>query len=334
MKVFIFLVLSSSLLTASSMSWITCWVGLEINLLAFLPLMGHSKDNLSTEAMTKYFITQSMASMLLIFSILLTTFPKFYKTVEPSTFMFLALSLKLGLVPFHFWLPETASGLSWKINFILMTWQKLAPFSLIMNILISTPMKMIALTAVSSSITGSLMGNNQTCLRKMMSFSSINHLGWMLSASMCSNKTWLIYYLTYSILNLNIMIPLSKMKIFYFHQLIKFNLKPLTYKISFLINFLSLSGLPPLFGFFPKWITIYSLVMLNFNFMALSLILSTLMAIYFYLQFTFSSLILMSSTTKTPSYPYFSYNNYNFMSYSAMSMSMNFSLIFIYLFYL
>nr|UZT26999.1 NADH dehydrogenase subunit 2 [Xylosandrus sp.] len=285
-----------SMISISSVSWFCSWIGLEINLLSFITLMKTPNNKYSTESISKYFLTQTMASFILLFSIILYTNSKefnFDLNSMSSIFMSSAVFMKMGAAPLHFWFPEVASGISWNSNLILLTWQKIAPMILIsyMNIL---PNLMI-MFIVSSSIIGSLMGLNQTCLRKIMSYSSINHMSWMISTTLCSMNTWLFYFLIYSLMNLVIINTFKMWKINFISQIN--SIKNNTSKIMFMMNLFSLGGLPPFSGFVPKWLTINQLSYNSMFFLTFTMVIFTLITLFFYLRISFSSLTLFSNNS-------------------------------------
>nr|WPS67109.1 NADH dehydrogenase subunit 2 [Bradybatus sp.] len=277
----------SSLMAISSISWLTVWISLEMNLISIMPLMKNKMKNTS-EAMIKYFIIQTMASTMLLFSVLIFQLIKEINLAY-STYLLLnsALFMKMGAAPFHFWYPEILSGLSWENNFIMLTWQKIAPMILIINT--SFSILFISMFIIFSALIGSLQGFNQICIRKIMAYSSINHIGWMLSSFLTSHNIWLFYFMIYSLINMNIIIILQKLGIFYINQmnkLLSFNLK---LKFMYMLNFLSLSGLPPFLGFIPKWLVINHLILNDFYALAMILIIFTLLAMYMYMRITFST---------------------------------------------
>jgi NADH-ubiquinone oxidoreductase chain 2 len=94
------------------------------------------------------------------------------------------LLLKVGAAPFHFWFPGVAEGLSWDNLVVLITWQKAAPFILI-NYTVGTSF-LITTSIILSSLVGAVGGFNQVSLRKIIAFSSINHIAWMLGAFLVS----------------------------------------------------------------------------------------------------------------------------------------------------
>nr|AXS64957.1 NADH dehydrogenase subunit 2 [Coleoptera sp. 5 KM-2017] len=292
-KILFFLsMLMGTLISVSSMSWFMAWIGLEINLLSLIPLMKTHDNSLSSEATIKYFIIQALASMLFLTS----TFMEMYLPLnlkETSSFLIsLTLFLKMGAAPLHFWLPEVTSGLNWEMNFLVLTWQKIAPMILI-TLTSMIPMFMAIFIIFSSFISG-VQGLNQTCLRKILTYSSINHISWMLCAILYSLNLWFLYFLIYTIISANIIIIFLNNNTFQLYQinkLLSFNKK---IKYFLMMNFLSLGGLPPFLGFFPKWMTINFMIKNNQYFLIFCLIILTLTTLYFYIRLCFSSFTISS----------------------------------------
>nr|AND96642.1 NADH deshydrogenase subunit 2 [Eurysternus inflexus] len=285
-----------TLISISSYSWMGMWLGLEINLLSIIPLMSSTENQLASEAALKYFITQALASTMILFSIIMLSFNIMYNIDMNFYFniiMNTALFTKMGAAPFHFWFPEIIEGLNWNNTFIMLTWQKIAPMILIMysNMTIFYTSTVI----IMSSLISGIMGMNQTSLRKILTYSSINHIAWMLSASLLSEMIWFYYFLIYSLINLNIIIIFKKFNLFYIKQLFIVLNNKLLIKFFFLMNFLSLGGLPPFMGFFPKWLTIQMLTQFNYYSLTFMMIISTLITLYFYMRITMSILILSTN---------------------------------------
>lgn len=207
--------------------------------------------------------------------------------------------MKIGAAPLHFWLPEVVRGISWYINIIILTWQKIAPIILLFYSIKSSII--IRIFIILSALIGRLEGINQTCLRKLLVFSSINHIRWILSALSRSLNSWLLYFLIYSFINLNIIFLLNLNKIFFFRQIDKISPNK-SIKFFFFINFLSLGGLPPFIGFFIKWTTLNEIIYNKLFFLSIILIILTLIALYFYLRITFRTLILRTIENVTPFY--------------------------------
>nr|QBF01255.1 NADH dehydrogenase subunit 2 [Stegana sp. 1840 JL-2019] len=291
---FITMMMIGSLITVTSNSWLSAWMGLEINLLSFIPLMSDNNNLMSTESSLKYFLIQALASTVLLFSILMMMIKNnmnYEITYLPyiSMITLSSLLLKSGAAPFHFWFPNIMENLSWNNCLLLMTWQKMGPLMLISYLNIQL---MLFLSIIMSSIIGSLGGFNQSSLRKLMAFSSINHLGWMLMALNFSELIWLFYFLIYSFLSFSLIFLFNNFKIYYFNQMFSLFFNSKILKFILFMNFLSLSGLPPFLGFLPKWIMIQQLIFNNHYSMIMILMMSTLITTFFYLRICYSAFML------------------------------------------
>nr|YP_010895301.1 NADH dehydrogenase subunit 2 [Verrallia virginica]WJW73892.1 NADH dehydrogenase subunit 2 [Verrallia virginica] len=292
---FLMILISSSLITVSSNSWLSAWMGLEINLLSFIPLMSDNKNLISSETSLKYFLIQAIASSILLFSIILfMTKSNFLNTMilknDYSKSMILSsLMLKSGMSPFHWWFPNVMEGLSWMNCLILMTWQKIAPLTLISYLVTKF---MFLLCIFSSVFIGSIMGLNQTSLRKLMAYSSINHLGWMLASMQSNELMWMIYFLFYSFLSFNLIFMFNNFNLSHFNQLFSsfFNNKMI--KLFLFLNFLSLGGLPPFIGFIPKWLVIQQMTFNNQSFLVFFMMLTTLITLFFYIRICYSAFLI------------------------------------------
>nr|QJQ37603.1 NADH dehydrogenase subunit 2 [Graphium parus] len=286
---FFFILFFSTLISISSNSWLGCWIGLEINLMSFIPLISNSKNLLSSEAALKYFLTQSIASINFLFIILMKMI--LLKNFEINNFISIMINssmlMKMGSAPFHFWFPNIIEGLSWFNCFIIMTWQKISPMILMSYYLNNNFLMIIVILNV---IIGVMGGFNQTSLRKLMSFSSINNLGWMIIALMISENLWMMYLFMYSFLISIMCFLFNMLNIYFLNQLFLINMN-FQIKFSFLINFLSLGGLPPFLGFFPKWIIINFLINNNLNMISFIFIMMSLIMLFIYIRISYSSII-------------------------------------------
>nr|YP_010399070.1 NADH dehydrogenase subunit 2 [Monolepta signata]UQK96187.1 NADH dehydrogenase subunit 2 [Monolepta signata] len=288
-----------TLISISANSWFSMWIGLEINLLSMIPLMKSHLNKFPAEASLKYFITQSLTSTMILFSlIMMLSFSEFiYSNLEISYMLILnsALLTKLGAAPFHAWFPEVIEGLNWMNSLILLTWQKIAPMILIMyNFKMSLFFSSII---IISSIIGGIYGINQISMRKIMAFSSINHIAWMLASMMNMKTIWFSYFIIYSLISLSIILICQMLNIFYLNQMfLTLNSNKLM-KMFFIMNFMSLGGLPPFLGFLPKWLTMMNLINNNFYFLSFILIVFSLITLFFYIRITLSTLTVSSSET-------------------------------------
>ncbi|WP_425183386.1 proton-conducting transporter membrane subunit, partial [Mesomycoplasma ovipneumoniae] len=171
-----------------------------------------------------------------------------------SLLITIALAIKLGIATFQFLVPEVTQGIPLSSGLILLTWQKLAPMSVLYQILPSINLDLILTLSILSITIGGWGGLNQTQLRKIIAYSSIDHIGWITAV--------LLYNPTITILNLNIYIIITS-TIF---TLFIANSTTTTLSLSHtwnkatnktilvLITLLSIGGHTPLSGFIPKWI--------------------------------------------------------------------------------
>nr|SSW88875.1 NADH dehydrogenase subunit 2 [Pharmacophagus antenor] len=286
---FYFILFFSTLISISSNSWLGCWIGLEINLMSFIPLISNSKNLLSSEAALKYFLTQSIASINFLFTILLKLMlmKNFDNNLIFSILINSSMLMKMGSFPFHFWFPNIIEGLSWFNCFILMSWQKISPMILLSYYINNNFIMIIVMFNV---IVGTLGSHNLTSLRKIMTFSSINNLGWMLMAIMISENLWLFYLLFYTLFISIMCFMFSMLNAYFINQLFFINMNYII-KISFFINFLSLGGLPPFMGFFPKWMIINFLINNYFLMISFIFIMMSLIMLFIYIRIIYSSLL-------------------------------------------
>lgn len=223
--------------------------------------------------------------------------------------LFSSLILKIGIAPFHFWFPNVIEGLSWIINFLLITWQKIAPL-----IIISFTINFYFFIFIFfSSIIGAMGGLNQTSLRKLIAYSSINHLAWMLSAIINNEIIWINYFFFYSLISLSIILIFFKLSIFWINQIFtNFNFKKNS-KLLIFIPLLSLGGLPPFLGFFPKWLVIENLLINNFFIILINLIFFTLITLFYYIRISFSLFLI--------NYNKINFKNFNFLTKNLFNSS-------------
>nr|YP_009236691.1 NADH dehydrogenase subunit 2 [Telchinia pharsalus]AMJ17160.1 NADH dehydrogenase subunit 2 [Telchinia pharsalus] len=284
---FLFILFFSTMIAISANSWLGCWIGLEINLLSFIPLMSAPLNLLNSEASLKYFLTQSIASINFLFAILLSLLmiKNFFFNNLMLIFINSALLMKMGSAPFHFWFPNIMEGLSWFNNFILMTWQKISPMILLSYCL---NFNYLIFIMIFNVLIGTIGSFNQASLRKLMAFSSINNLGWMISSLLISSNLWTTYFLFYTMFLFISCFIFYITNIFYINQLFNFNFNYYI-KFSIMLNFLSLGGLPPFLGFFPKWLVINYLILNKFFITTFIFIMSSLIMLFVYIRIIYSS---------------------------------------------
>lgn len=236
-------------------------------------------------------MTQVLGSSVLLFSLNFNYEIRNINRWISSLFLFqTALIIKIGAAPLHFWFPEVVEGLRWFSCSLLLTWQKLAP--IVITLIIINISSLIYISIISSSIIGRVIGINQNSIRKILAYSSINHTAWILVA-IAHRKLWTIYFLIYCLINLRLTFVIWKINCFKINQLSILSMNPIK-KLSMVIIFLSLAGLPPLIGFLPKWILIYWIRNNQEIFLITILIITTLIIIYVYFRIIFSSIIIIN----------------------------------------
>nr|QLD22464.1 NADH dehydrogenase subunit 2 [Microsciurus flaviventer] len=286
---------SGTMITLLSSHWLLIWIGLEMSLLAIIPILMSKPNPRSIEAASKYFLIQATASMIFM----MATTINFYTTGEwsisntinhLSSFMLtMALSMKMGLAPFHLWVPEVTQGVPLMSGLILLTWQKIAPISIMFQIAPSINCTLIMIMALTSILLGGWGGLNQTQLRKILAYSSIAHMGWMMAIISFNPTLSMLNLLIYIMLTINMF------------MLLRYNKKTSTLSLSnswnkspllvstILVVLMSLGGLPPLTGFSPKWMIIKELVSNNNIILPTSMAISALLSLYFYMRLIYST---------------------------------------------
>nr|UBI43109.1 NADH dehydrogenase subunit 2 [Proisotoma minuta] len=283
--------MAGTMIALTSNSWLTAWAGLEINLMSMIPLLLKSPSKSATEGAIKYFLPQAMASVILI-----TSFMAIYFTSKPLMMealphlILLSLMMKLGAAPLHYWFPQVLSKTPWGQTLLLLTWQKIAPFTLMMYFNMNT---LTTFFIIASSVTGALGGLNQTNLKLILTYSSIAHTGWMLPLSAVSSKMWLNYFILYFMNSVLLVSILKSFKITNMKQLGTSSMG--TPQLMFTVApILSLGGLPPMMGFYAKLTALIFLLKSKMGPMLLIMLSSSLVSLFYYLKMTYSLLMMKS----------------------------------------
>nr|UJJ82425.1 NADH dehydrogenase subunit 2 [Pentapodus setosus]BCG62282.1 NADH dehydrogenase subunit 2 [Pentapodus setosus] len=296
-------------ITFASSHWLLAWMGLEINTLAIIPIMAQHHHPRAVEAATKYFLTQATAAAMLLFASTtnawLTGQWDIYQMSHPlpMTMIILALALKIGLAPLHSWLPEVLQGLDLTTGLILSTWQKLAPFALLLQLHSTNPTLVLSL-GLMSTLVGGWGGLNQTQLRKILAYSSIAHLGWMTLALQYSPSLTFLTLIIYFVMTFSTFLVFKMNKTTNINSLaISWAKTPILTALTPLI-LLSLGGLPPLTGFMPKWLILQELTKQGLEPTATFAALTALLSLYFYLRLCYSMALTMAPNTLTGTTPW------------------------------
>nr|YP_010957252.1 NADH dehydrogenase subunit 2 [Starksia nanodes]WMY90553.1 NADH dehydrogenase subunit 2 [Starksia nanodes] len=289
-------------ITLMSSHWLLAWMGLEINTLAIIPLMARHHHPRAVEATIKYFLTQATAAAMILFASLTNAWLSGQWDISqmshplPTTLITLALALKIGLAPLHAWLPEVLQGLDLTTGLILSTWQKLAPFALILQIQ-PTPSTLIIILGLTSVLIGGWGGLNQTQIRKILAYSSIAHMGWMTLILQFMPPLTLLALITYFITTLSLFL------IFKHNSTTTLSMLSSSWSKAPALTalappvLLSIGGLPPLTGFGPKWLILQELAKQGLLIMGTLAALAALLSLYVYLRLSYVMALTLSPQT-------------------------------------
>nr|ASH96830.1 NADH dehydrogenase subunit 2 [Macrhybopsis tetranema] len=297
-------------LTFASSHWLLAWMGLEINTLAIVPLMAQHHHPRAVEATTKYFLTQATAAAVILFA----STTNAWTTGEwdmtnmsnpTATAMILAaLALKIGLAPVHFWMPEVLQGLDLLTGLILSTWQKLAPLALIIQTAQAFDPLLLSALGLTSTLVGGWGGLNQTQLRKILAYSSIAHMGWMIIILQYAPQLTLLALLMYVLMTSAAFLTLKFSSATKINTLATIWSKSPMLTMTAALVLLSLGGLPPLTGFMPKWFILQELAKQGLPLTATVMALAALISLYFYLRLCYTMTLTISPNITTSTTPW------------------------------
>nr|ANS57962.1 NADH dehydrogenase subunit 2 [Osteochilus salsburyi]UER93881.1 NADH dehydrogenase subunit 2 [Osteochilus salsburyi] len=297
-------------LTFASSNWLLAWMGLEINTLAITPLMAQHHHPRAVEATTKYFLTQATAAAMILFASTMNAWTTGEWNINDmsnpiaNTAFMMGLALKIGLAPMHFWMPEVLQGLDLMTGLILSTWQKLAPFALIIQTAHTINPTILTTLGIMSTLIGGWGGLNQTQLRKILAYSSIAHMGWMIIIIQYAPQLTLIALGTYVIMTSAAFLALKTSFTTKINTLATTWSKSPMLAATTTLVLLSLGGLPPLTGFLPKWLILQELAKQDLPIIATAMALTALISLYFYLRLCYAMTLTISPNTNNSITPW------------------------------
>nr|ABL11141.1 NADH dehydrogenase subunit 2 [Macroprotodon brevis] len=319
------IVMSTTLITSTT-HWLMAWICLEINTLSMIPIISKPNHPRATEAATKYYLTQTMASTAILFAATMNALNSSNWEIPLTTGMMtttiitVALMMKMAAAPFHFWLPDVSQGSTTLTTLTILTWQKIAPLLILLTTNKTTNTTLVLMSALLSVMVGGLGSLNQTQLRKLMAFSSIAHTGWILATLTMmphiSTLTFIMYTMatvpTFMLMNLTASTTIKDIGTMWT------NSPHMMMALS--TTMLSLGGLPPLSGFMPKWLILNNMTLNNMTAEATMMAISSLMSLYVYMRLMYmSSMTLLPHTTLMP-LKWRTMNNKNPMIMSTLTM--------------
>nr|YP_010043454.1 NADH dehydrogenase subunit 2 [Cercodemas anceps]QPD06749.1 NADH dehydrogenase subunit 2 [Cercodemas anceps] len=291
--------ISGTTLVILSNHWFSIWIGLEISTLSLIPLININNSPRSNEATIKYFLVQAISAAILLNGATLNLWitnsweiNETYNSNISNSIIIIAILIKLGIAPCHFWLPDVLSGLPFFNAIIIACWQKIAPFFILTSMTNNIPNEIILLSSCLSVLIGGWGGLNQTSIRKILAFSSISHMGWITATSFFSPNISLALFTFYILNNTSIFLICHNSNLYNLANLNKTNIIPFSSTL-FSLSILSLGGLPPLGGFINKLIPL-NLFIINNNLIIIPIfILGSLVNLFFYLRIVFNTSLII-----------------------------------------
>ncbi len=304
----------------SANSLLTMYLGLETLSLSLYALVAIDRNNVdSTEAAMKYFILGAIASGCLLYGISwiygVTGSLQFHEiaaaiTSDPSlnnlplwfglAFLIVGIAFKFGAVPFHMWLPDVYQGARTPVTLYLATAPKLAALALFLRILVDglgglheTWAAMIMVVAVLSLLVGNFVAIAQSNIKRMLGYSTIAHVGFILLALFCGteqgNAAALFYTLTYLVAASGAfgMIILLSRRGYDAENLADFkglNARSPWFAMMMMFLMFSMAGVPPFVGFFGKLNAISAVVDAGYTGLAVLMVLASVVGAYYYLR--------------------------------------------------
>nr|QWS05427.1 NADH dehydrogenase subunit 2 [Cultellus attenuatus] len=316
------------------------WFAMEVNFFGAVSLFS-GKSSAETDSTMKYFMSQALGSGLLFMGILLSL----SSFVELSSglmgvfggiFLLMGFNMKIGLFPFHFWVPSVMSGCTWVNCFVLSSWQKILPIWLISGMgLGGNLFNILAVCCVITALVGGIGGLGQVYFRPLIGYSSLVHSGWMVLLAVVSFFSIVVYLVVYSIILLGLLYSLSLSHSYCLQHIpgLFVNGSKNSFWIWIGVYFLSLGGLPPFFGSILKILGVFNLS----SCMPLALmflIASSLISLFYYLNMFFNFSLSLGGSKLSLSVEKFSYQKFSdFLAFSSVGVNIGMSALFILLGY-
>nr|QPN50815.1 NADH dehydrogenase subunit 2 [Lycorma delicatula]QPN50867.1 NADH dehydrogenase subunit 2 [Lycorma delicatula] len=270
---FIMTMTMSIMMTMSSNSMMFSWMSMEINLISFLPLL--KKSNKMNEQSMKYLIIQSMSSSIMMTSMIINAIINC--PINESILMMMSILMKMGMIPFHLWVPSIMQMMSWEMCMMMMTMQKMIPTIIATQM---TSIKLMMMSMIMSMIMAPISGMKQTSLKKLMAYSSISNSPVMIFSLMISKQQFIFLLIMYTTINLTMMNTFKKNNINFLNQI---NNQTNLTKMSLMISSLSMSGMPPTLGFLMKWMIMKSTICMM-PMIPLIMLISSILSTFMYLN--------------------------------------------------
>ncbi len=311
----------------SASHFLTLYLGLELLSLCLYAMVALNRDSAaSTEAAMKYFVLGALASGLLLYGMSMIygatgtlEIAKISRVLELGqadktvlvfglVFLVSGLAFKLGVVPFHMWIPDVYHGAPTAMTLVIATAPKLAAFAMAIRLLVNglLPLaidwqQMLVIMAVLSMAIGNLAAIAQTNIKRMLAYSTISHMGFMLLGLLSGvvGGNWLnaadaysasmFYVVIYVLMSLGAfgMVLLLSRAGFEAENIDDFrglNQRSPWYAFIMLLLMFSMAGVPPTAGFYAKLSVVQSTIAAGQVWLAVVAVLFSLIGAYYYLR--------------------------------------------------
>ena len=300
---------------------LTLYLGLELLSLSLYGLVAFRRDlPAATEAAMKYFVLGALASGMLLYGMSMLYgatgnlgLTDIASVIEENSggkimlafalvFIVAGLGFKLGAVPFHMWVPDVYEGAPTPVALVISSASKLAAFAFVMRVLVVGLgadwlvvqwQQMLIVLAVASLAVGNIVAIVQTNLKRMLAYSTISHMGFLLlgilSGSYEGFASAMFYVVVYALMNLCAfgMILLLSRAGFEADTLDDFrglNQRNPWYAGIMLLVMFSMAGIPPLVGFYAKLSVLWAVVDAGKTWLAVVAVLFSLVGAFYYLR--------------------------------------------------
>nr|YP_009944693.1 NADH dehydrogenase subunit 2 [Encyrtus sasakii]QGA47452.1 NADH dehydrogenase subunit 2 [Encyrtus sasakii] len=277
MFAFPMLIISNFLIFMSNNSF-NMWMIMEINLIAFISLILMNKNS-GPELMMMYFLVQTFSSYLFLISMIACQI----KVNENfKIIMILCLMNKLGVPPFHFWYLKFMKSLNWNLFFTASTLQKIIPL-MILKMQMKSSQMMLLLMILSSVIflLPPFLALTTQSLKLIFSYSSMIQTSWITILMMSNNKTWLMFFMIYSLT----LFPLTNLfKLYNINYMFELNKLPKTFMNFGILSILSMAGLPPFLGVMTKLMFLNEMILMNMFYLNILMMILSTLNFFFYIK--------------------------------------------------
>ncbi len=311
----------------SANHFLTIYIGLELLSLSLYAMVAMNRDSVvSTEAAMKYFVLGALASGLLLYGMSMIygatgtleitgIAERLYgggvnKTVMVFGLVFLVagLAFKLGVVPFHMWIPDVYHGAPTSVTLFIGSAPKLAAFAIVMRLLVNGLItmaedwqSMLIILSVLSMAIGNLAAIAQTNLKRMLAYSAISHMGFMLLGivtgvvggdaryalnAYSSSMFYVIAYVLMSAGTFGMILLMSRagFEADELEDLKGLNKRSPWFAGIMLMLMFSMAGVPFFIGFFAKFSVLQAVVAAGYMWLAIVAVLFSLIGAFYYLR--------------------------------------------------